>query len=162
MKKLIKRNLIVLLIVAGIKCFAQSDSKTLLNQVAQDDKTAIDAIAMYLADVRKDVFLASEYPEILVRLNSMQKKSKEDFEKLISPYIKDEQEKIWDLTRYPSLIAELAKDKKKSEDEIKNILINYPEEIHKAALEEGVDNYDLLVQITEKNKAYESGFEFMA
>ncbi|MGA2824387.1 MAG: hypothetical protein ABSE72_12775 [Bacteroidales bacterium] len=82
-------------------------------------------------------------------------------EKATQPLSKEEQEKIWNLTRYDGLISDLTANQNKSEDEINNILGNYPEEIHKTALEEQKNNYDLLVQIDKMNKNYNSDFELL-
>lgn len=153
--------LILLIVTAGLKGAAQDDSRALLKKVVKENQDAVNAIAMYPTETRKIIFEATEYPEIIAKLNEMQKTSQDAFEKLISPFSKEEQEKIWNLTRYDSLISDLVADHKKSEDEINNILVNYPEEIHKTALEEGRNNYDLLVQIDRMNKSYNSDFELL-
>ena len=162
MKKNYSRILLMFLIVAaGVKCLAQDNSRSLLKQVIKNNQETVDAIAMYPTETRKIIFEATEYPEIIVKLNTMQKNSQDAFEKLISSFSKEEQEKIWNLTRYDGLISDLAADHKKSEVEINNVLVNYPEEIHKTALEEQKNNYDLLVQIDKMNKSYNSDFELL-
>src|ERR1039457_1029177 len=85
-------------IVTGIKCAAQDDNRTLLKQVFKENQEAIDAIAMYPTETRKIIFETTEYPEIIAKLNGMQKNSQEAFEKVISSLSKEEQEKIWNLT----------------------------------------------------------------
>jgi len=152
---------IFLFTVAGLICRAQEDDANILNQVSRDDQAAVDAIAMYPSDVRNEIFTAAMYPEIIVRLNTMQKKTNTAFSDLLTPYSKDEQEKIYNLTRYPGLITELAEGHPKSKAEIKAILTKYPDEIHEAALEEGEKNYDLLVQINQNNALYSQQFEAM-
>jgi hypothetical protein len=162
MKKVCIGVVLILLIVApGIKCIAQDNGRTLLKQVIKENQEAVDAIAMYPTETRKIIFEATEYPEVIAKLNAMQKNSQDAFEKLISSLSKEEQEKIWNLTRYDGLISDLAANYKKSEDEINNILANYPEEIHKTALEERKNNYDLLVQIDKMNNSYNSDFELL-
>ena len=133
----------------------------LLKQVIKENQEAVDAIAMYPTETRKIIFEATEYPEVIAKLNAMQKNSQDAFEKLISSFSKEEQEKIWNLTRYDGLISDLVANHNKSEVEINNILVNYPEEIHKTALEERRNNYDLLVQIDKMNKSYNSDFELL-
>ena len=59
---------------------------------------------------------------------------------------KDEQEKIWDMTRYDDLISDLTLKENLSDDEINNILINYPEEMRKTAMERHKKNYNILVR----------------
>src|ERR1035437_9047443 len=148
------------LMATGTLCIAQDD-RALLKKVVQENQEAVDAIAMYPTETRRIIFEATEYPEVISKLNAMQKNSQDAFANLVSPLSKEEQEKIWDLTRYDGLISDLAADRKKSEDEINNILVNYPEEIRKTALEAGKNHYDLLVQIDKMNKSYNSDFELL-
>jgi hypothetical protein len=158
MKTIYYRSLVMFLFVAGgIKCEAQDDSRTLLKQVVQQNQEAVDAIAMYPTETRKLIFEATEYPEIIAKLNAMQKKSQDAFENLISSLNKEEQEKIWNLTRYEGLISDLAANQ--NINEIDNIIANYPEEIHKTALEERKNNVLLLIQIDKMNKGYNADFE---
>ena len=162
MKKICIGIVLMFFIVAtGIKCVAQDDGRTLLKQVIKGNQEAVDAIAMYPTETRKIIFEATEYPEVIAKLNAMQKNSQDAFEKLISSLSKEEQEKIWNLTRYDGLISDLTANQNKSEDVINNILANYPEEIHKTALEEQKKNYDLLVHIDKMNKSYNSDFELL-
>jgi len=153
--------LMTLIIVVGLNCIAQDNSKTLLKQVVSENEDAVNAIAMYPRETRKIIFEASEYPEVIAKLNSMQKNSQDAFENLIAAYSKDEQEEIWNLTRYVGFIDEITSGNKKSEVEIVNIVNNYPEEIHKAAINQAMNNYDLLVKIDSMNKNYNSDFELL-
>lgn len=162
MKKICSGIVLMFVIgVTGIKCVAQDDGRDLLRQVVKENQEAVDAIAMYPTETRKIIFEATEYPEVIAKLNAMQMNSQGAFEKLISSFSKEEQDKIWNLTRFDGLISDLAADPKKSEDEINNILVNYPEEIRKTALEEGKNHYDLLAQIDKMNKSYNSDFELL-
>ncbi len=148
-----------LLICTGHKSFAQNDEEALLSQLEKDDQTAIDAIAMYPSQTRVNIFEASKFPEIVVRLDAMQKKTQLKFTQLLASLSKEEQEKIWDLTRYPALIADIALGSRKSEAEINVLLPNYPAVIRQTALDEGLNNYDLLHQITVKNVHHQDNFE---
>lgn len=162
MKKIyIVTVLMIIIVVTGIKCRAQDDGRSLLRQVIHENQEAVDAIAMYPTETRKIIFQACEYPEVIAKLNAMQKNSQDTFEKLISSFSKEEQEKIWNMTRYDGLFSDLTAKPKMSDDEIDNILVNYPEEIHKTALDERKNNYDLLVQIDKMNKSYNSDFELL-
>ena len=145
----------------GITCVAQESTTSSVKQIMQESQQAVDAIAMYPRETRKIIFQASEYPEVITKLNEMQKKSESAFASLISSFSKSEQEKIWNLTRYDFLISDLASTPKKSETEINALLVKYPEEIHKTALEEHKKNYNLLVQIDQMNRNYDSDFEFL-
>ena len=162
MKKIYYKTLLIFLIVAtGLNCLAQDNSKSILRQVIQENQEAVDAIAMYPTETRKIIFEACEYPEAIAKLNAMQKNSQDAFEKLISSFTREEQEKICNLTRYDGLISDLVASHNMTEIEINNILVNYPEEIYKTALEEQKINYDLLVQIDKMNKSYNSDFSLL-
>ena len=153
--------LICLIGTSKINCSAQGSTISSNRQVMLASQEAVDAIAMYPTDTRKIIFEASEYPEVITKLNVMRLKSQTSFDSLVSILKKDEQEKIWNLTRYDNLISDLAASPIKSESDIDAILVNYPEEIHKTAIEENKKNYKLLVQIDQINKSYDSDFELL-
>ncbi len=138
---------------------AQDDDKALLQQVEQDDQKAVNAIAMYPPGIRQDIYIASENPEVLVRLNAVQQKTKNRFSDLVSSFSKEEQERIYNLTRYPELIHDLAIAHPGSEGELQTILVKFPEEIHKDARAEAFSNYDVLVQVDKQNQAAKRNFE---
>jgi len=145
-------------------CFyglAQESDQALINQVEHDDQTAVDAISMYPLETRKAIFEVSKYPELIVRLNSMQSQTKSQFGGLLASLSKEEQEKIWNLTRYPSLISQIVLDHKKTEAEIKAILVNFPEEIHQTALDEGIKNYNLLLRISGQDSANQRSLDLL-
>lgn len=156
-----KMSVILFLFATVLSSRAQETDASLLNQVSRDDQAAVDAVAMYPKDVRSEIFTAAMYPEIIVRLNTMQKKTNAKFNALLASYSKEEQEKIYNLTRYPDLITQLANGHPKSEAEIKTILTKYPDEIQQTALDEGVHNYDLLVHIDQNGVEYSKNFETM-
>ena len=160
-KKYVGKALFFLIIATGINCAAQDDNRALLKKVFQENQEAVDAIAMYPTETRKIIFEASEYPEVIAKLNAMQKNSQDAFEKVISSFSKEEQEKFWNLTRYDGLISDLAASQNNSEAEINTLLDSYPEEIHKTAIEERKNNIDLLVQIDKMNKSYNSDLEIL-
>jgi len=138
---------------------AQDNDQAMMQQIEHDNQAAIDAIALYPADTRKDILEASRYPEVLVRLNAMQKQSKDQFADMLSPYSREEQEQIWNLTRYPLLITELANDHRKSGPELEEIVSRYPEEIRQTAREQETRNHELLIQIDRSNENYHANMD---
>ena len=86
---------IIIIALTGLNCFAQNTDKAAIRQVMQNSQEAVNAIAMYPRETRKVIFEASEYPEVITKLNGMQKESQEAFATLISSYSKEEQENIW-------------------------------------------------------------------
>ena len=161
LKKIIVSCFITLSATYSIYAQASSEDKSLLSQINEENKSAINSIAMYPEGMRTTIFNACQYPEIIVRLSSMQKKTNADFTEMLSPYSKEEQEKIWNLTRYPDLISKLSNGSKKSESEINAITEAYPKDVQEAAILEGTKNYDLLTRIDQSNKKYNTDFEQM-
>lgn len=149
------------IITAGIKSTAQDDGRKLLKQVARENLDAVYAISMYPRETRTIIFTATEYPEIIAKLSSMQKNSQEAFEQLVSSLSKDDQEKIWNLTRYDGLIEDLSAKDQMSADEINDVLYNYPVEIRQTAVEVRNDHDDLLVQIARMNATFNSDFDLL-
>jgi hypothetical protein len=139
--------------------YAQQDDRDMLNRVEQDDQKAVDAIAMYPADIRRDIFTAAESPEILVRLNAMQKQTKDRFATLVSPYSRDEQEKIYNLSRYPALIHDLVARQPRNENEMEALLATYPAEVHRTAREEWATNARLIATIDKENNYSQNDLE---
>ncbi|HEV7230718.1 MAG TPA: hypothetical protein VGO45_05280 [Bacteroidia bacterium] len=146
------------LLLMSARCLAQ-DSQQMMKQIEHDDQTTVDAIALYPAETRHDILEAAKYPEVIVRLNAMQKQSQAQFTDMLAPYDRNEQEKIWNLTRYPALISDIAYDHRKSEGELNDIVSRYPEEIRRTAMEEGLRNYDLIVQLDRSNAVYQSNLD---
>lgn len=149
-----KQYLLNLFIILGIHCFgyAQQDDNVLLEQLSAQDSGIVSEVIQHPESIRTVILEASMHPEIIARIEVVQKKSSEGFFQLISSYEKEEQKEIWDITRYPGLVEELTSGGKKSKTEIAEILKNYPEEIHKTATKQGKENYSLLVKINELNK----------
>ncbi|HLX11993.1 MAG TPA: hypothetical protein VKS81_04190, partial [Bacteroidota bacterium] len=144
--------------------FGQDDTQpSLLKQVIKQNQAAVDAIAMYPPDTRKDIFEASMYPELIVQLSTMQKNTDTTFQALIAPFDQADQEKFYNITRYPDLISQLVNPpgQPKNDEEIDQIVANYPDEIRPTARDEAKQNYNLLSVIDRWNKQYDSLFQSM-
>src|ERR1035437_1044134 len=153
---------IAIMVLMGLNCVAQTTTdKALIKQVMQKSQDAVNAVAMYPRETRKIIFEASEYPQVIVKLNAMQKDSQGAFATLISTFKKADQEKIWNLTRYDDLIADMAANPKLSNKEINLLLDKYPAEIHKTAYDEYKKNYNLIVQIDQMNATYDTNFKIL-
>ncbi len=152
---------IAIALLMGMNGVAQTRDKAVIRQVMLKSQDAVNAVAMYPRETRKIIFTASEYPQVILKLNAMQHDSQGAFTTLISTYSKKEQEKIWNLTRYDNLIADLSANPGKSKKEINVLLDNYPAEIHKSALSEYKTNFDLLVEIDQMNVTYDTNFKIL-
>ena len=112
-----------------------------------EDEPAAREIAIHPAAVRRAALVVAGYPEMLLEIQEMQRRSAERFAELVAPYPRDTQEQIWNLVRYPGLAADLAREGRKSTAELEGIAERYPAEDRAAIVEEGLERYPLWVQI---------------
>ena len=108
---------------------AQSD-KELIEQLAEENLEAVNALVLYPKDIRIAIFEAGLHPEIIIRLESIQSKTSKNFQNLLETYTQEVQADIWELTRYPDLISSLVDLKTGKLSGIEEIYAAYPEIIH--------------------------------
>lgn len=140
-----------------INCFSQNDAAVLNQTFAKD--SSVNALALYPKNVRDQILEVCSHPDALVRMETIQKDSKEQFKNILAKYDKTEQQKIWDITRYPGLVDSLVRGGKKSKEQINELLKSYPSEIHETTLKYGRSYFDALSQINSLNKKTDSDFE---
>jgi len=138
---------------------AQTD-KELLVSIVEEQKDAVNALVLYPSEIRDYIFEATQYPEALVKISSIQKRTSQSFRKLVENYPKEVQVELWDLTRYPGLIHGLADLQKKDyQRPLDDLLKEYPGIIHersKAALK----NYrSIIIEMDKLALAGESAFK---
>ncbi len=150
------------LIFLSTICFSlhAQESSQLMSDLVKEDSAAITAIALYPESVRKDILVACANPEVLVRMEALQKNTSQAFRKLIEGYSKEVQQKVWDISRYDGLIAALIREDKMSKSELEKRVLVFPEEIRESAVDFALSHYELLVKINALNvnsvKAFES------
>ena len=137
---------------------AQTDIE-LLQELAEEDRTIVNALVMYPEDTRESIFILSQHPELLIRIEGLQKKVKEKFIDIISEYEQEEQEKYYEILRYEGLIKELVEGGSKSKSEIEQIVSDLPEESQKYAIELGRKKYDDLKKIYDLNASTQEAFQ---
>ncbi len=98
------------------------------------------------------------HPELLPKLETLQKNSGEAFKKLVSGYPKEEQQKIWNLTTYPGLVGKLGSGKNSGE-ELDKITSEYPEEIRATAKDYAGNRPELLNAMVSLNQNADKDFE---
>ena len=124
---------------------------------SKEDSAAINALALYPDSVRLNIFEASQYPELLVRLSMQQEKSAFAFRELLASKSREEQEELWNLSRYPELITALVKDRSVSETD--KVFEGYPEEVKGLAMKHIRNNPGSLKSIDSLNKVTGQNFE---
>lgn len=106
-----------------------------MQDLQEDEKRSIEAIALYPEIERNAILEASTQPEILIRMESIQRKTEKQFLEIIRDLNREDQEKIYNLSRYPELIEAIcAKNEQNSKKEIEVVAFKYPLEIQEEAL----------------------------
>ena len=139
---------------------AQTSSE-LIKEMMEEDRSTIDALVMYPAETRKDLFVMSTHPELIIRMKSLQEKTKSKFKDVIADMDQDDQEKFYNLMRFPDLNDAITKGGKKSKTELAEILEDYPEEIHEDAKFLNKKKFDELEEINKLNNSVRGAFEEM-
>ena len=139
----------------SLNLFAQQSGNT--TNFSKEDSAAINALALYPDSVRLNIFEASQYPELLVRLSMQQEKSSFAFRELLSAKTREEQEELWNLSRYPELISALLKDRSASETD--KVFDGYPEDVKGLARKHIRSNPGSLKSIDSLNKVTDQNFE---
>lgn len=155
MKKLFFPITLLLLAVFAVKSIAQTEEQ-LLAQLIEDERNSVEALVLYPEKTRLAILEASKYPELLIKLESMQARTSESFRTLMQSYPNETQEEIWDLTRYPGLISRLAAS---STEAPGDILQAYPAEIHQRAKDAFYNHRYLLVDVDRIHTEWSGAFE---
>ncbi len=131
------------------------DDKLLLQELIEAEEEAINALVLYPEETRLAILEATLFPEVLIKLESIQSQTRASFQQLLENHSQSTQEMIWDLTRYPGLIDKLAKQSANWEDS----LSNYPEVIHRRSKEAVNQFLPELEAIQSLNQQAQSAFE---
>lgn len=143
------------IIILSLNLYGQKSGNT--TNFSKEDSAAINALALYPDSVRLNIFEASQYPELLVRLSMQQEKSASAFKELLSAKTREEQEELWNLSRYPELISALVKDRSLSETD--KVFEGYPEEVKGLARKQIRNNSGSLKSMDSLNKVADVNFE---
>ncbi len=122
-----------------------------LNQELQSQSQSVETLATSSDELRQAALEAAAYPNVLWEMDREQKRSSEQFQRLITSYPRKTQEKIYDLVRYPNLVEDLVEGGPKSKDQIKEMTRQLPKGIQDAAKELGTKEYALLRDIRNLN-----------
>ena len=135
------------------------NNKELLQDLLEEDRSAVEALVMYPESTRKSILELSTHPELLIKLDGLQRKTKEKFIAIVEEYEQEDQAKYYELMRFPGLLDALVEGEQKSKKAIEEILKAYPEEVHETATELGRKKYKDLEVIYELNQTVKSAFQ---
>ncbi len=161
MKNKIQFILIILALSFIPQLWAQT-GRALFSEVEDEEMEAINALVLYPEETRLAILEASQYPEALIKMESIQERSQADFQALLGKYPQESQEMIWDLTRYPNLIERLASLQDVSSKSINRVLQDYPEVIHERVEEAARYFAYEIKEIYKLNLDAEAAFEVLA
>ncbi len=142
------RRILPILFLATIALPVFAQKERLLEQIRDEEKDAIEAIALYPEKERSMILEASMHPEVLVRLQNMQAKTASDFRGLINYLSEEDQKKVFNISRFPILMYMICdKEKKKTQHQMEEILADYPDDIRADALYLNDNYFGLLVEV---------------
>ena len=159
MRKKIYRWLgVIAVLLASTQVQAQRDKEKLQAMIGEDH-TTIDAIAGYDENVRGDILILSQTPEVLNVLEDLQKKSEKRFRDVIADYDRDTQSALYEMARYPDLISDLVRNGKPSSSEVDRIVSKYPADIHETAKKYARSCYNALREVDRLNDEIDHEFQ---
>lgn len=156
-----KTRFILIAIVAGCSLLQlQAQPQGLLQQLPEEEQSAIEAIALYPQEERTAVLQAAMHPEILVRMENIRRNTEAAFQERIAVLTAEEQRKVYNLTRYPDLLDSIcAREARWPRRELSAMLAPYPEDIREDAEYANRKHFGLLRDIHNLYWESEHAFE---
>lgn len=151
--------LILLLLMSSPVSLAAQPGGSLLAELAEEEKDAVNALVMYPEDTRLAILESSQYPEALIKMQRLQSQTSGSFQNLLAGYSKSTQEMIWDVTRYPGLLERLVTEGRGSRSNIETILGDYPEAVADNAMSAGMQHLPLLEEIIQLQRSAGEAFD---
>ncbi len=148
-----------LLGVCGQVAVAQQDSLGILDGLAEDEREAVAALALYPEDIRTDILEAAVFPDALAQFERIHQRATAAIRELMEPLPREQQERFWDLARYPGLIRDLADGAPKTADQLTDIASRYPEEIRTSAIGLGGSQHAMLSRLHEIEQRVEQAID---
>ncbi|MCX6238111.1 MAG: hypothetical protein NTY07_11255 [Bacteroidia bacterium] len=161
---LVRINLLTWIITAitlglSLQSNAQLENKNTLLQMIEEDRTTIDAIAGYDQKIQNHILQVVQTPEVLKKVEELQKRSQNQFRAIINDYDRDAQAAFYEMARYPNLITDLVSNGKPSSAEVAQIVSNYPEDIHATTNNYARTYFDVLLRIDQLNNEIDRAFQ---
>jgi hypothetical protein len=131
----------------------------LLENVQDEDRNALEALALYQDPVRSAILEMARHAHVLIALEGIQTRTRTEFQDRIEGLPEAEQEQLWELVRYPDLIADLVAGGRPTRAELEEIAERYPEEVRSSVLALGRGHRALLLEAHQLHSAAEADFE---
>lgn len=150
---------LAIILAISIQGKAQSGTKNTLLQMIDEDRTTIDAIAGYDERIQSHILQVAQTPEVLNKIEELQKRSQDQFRAIIGNYDRDAQSAFYEMARYPNLISDLVNNGKPSSSQVKRIVSNYPDDIHETTKKYTRPYFDVLLRIDRLNGEIDRAFQ---
>lgn len=145
--------------ICGAHFLVAQSLQSTLSMLFYEDSTDINTIALYPKSIRDDLFKVSTHSEGIVKLNVIQKKSKEAFRKKLENLPKEVQKKVWNISRFENLIPQLLE--MDDNNNLETVLSKYPKAIHDDAVSVFVNNRDILPYLDHIYQDFETSFSII-
>ena len=153
----------VMLSAASLTGYGQDDQ--MVSNAPQNivtDQSLLKVIAPYNDDVRNDILVATQYPDMLAKLAGIREQSSTGFQQVIQGYPQKKQGWFYEITRYPDLMHKLAAaPRKTSREQIEAMLPNRTPELKEAAWKLYNNHHTDLVQVDNLNEQAGTAFRQM-
>lgn len=103
----VKIILILIAVFSTLQYAGWAQEGQLMQQLSEDEQSAIHAIALYPENQRTTILEAASNPGMLVRMQNIKKRTESQFRELLAGLSEEDQKKLFNLSRYPALIEEI-------------------------------------------------------
>ncbi|CAG5017604.1 hypothetical protein DYBT9275_05808 [Dyadobacter sp. CECT 9275] len=140
--------------------FAQNETTIGSEQLKETDKGIVSAIAPYNEDVRENILIVSQYPQILAKLGQIHDQASQAFQASIRDFNQKKQGWFYNVSRYPKLMHALATLQEGKSRKETDALVTAPDNELKEAAWKLYDHHkkDLIV-VDNLNQQAERSFE---
>ena len=154
------QRLLVLSLAALLACVsAPARAADPFGPSDEEDRVAIEALALYPEDIRDHILEASTEADLLQDVESLQERSQRSFRDLLEPYPQDDQQDLFDLSRYPDLVGAIAEGGPKDRGALERIAARYPEDVRASVLRQGGPRYRVIVRMNALLDEFDDRFD---
>jgi len=134
-------------------------------QSAPVQQSIAPMVAQYSEDVRNNILVATQYPDILQKLAQIRENTSRSFQETIQGYSQRKQNWFYEVSRYPDLMHDLATSpRKQSKEQIEGLAANIPNasnDLKEAAWKLYNNHHSDLVTVDNLNQQAMNAFEDM-
>lgn len=153
-----KKSLFFLSVIISTCIYSQNDA-TRFDDLVKKDSSIVPSLFSYSDSVYNSILVASTHPQVIVKLNEIQKTSSDSFKKLISTFNQKRQKELWEIIRYPLMTSILIENKNTPEKELNEKLKEYPRKIKSSALYFQKKSFSTLVEIEKIHQDFETKYK---